>query len=121
VKALSITGRAAGVLLLGVGVLILLIAAGASVRAAYVYLGERCWGATQFHCSSTIGDKLFAVGQMIWGLGAAGFALVCCANIVRRLAAGERTEGLTRRSLLAFALMLGWLLGPYLLILIANA
>jgi hypothetical protein len=47
-------------------------------------------------------------------------ALVCCANIVRLLAAGERTERLGRRSLLAFGLMLSWLVGPYLVIVIAN-
>jgi hypothetical protein len=46
-------------------------------------------------------------------------ALVCCAN-VRLLAAGERTERLGRRSILAFGLMLTWLVGPYLVIVIAN-
>lgn len=119
-KALSITGRAAGVLLLGVGVLILLIAAGASVRAAYLYLADRCFSDPEFHCDSSAGDKLFVVGQAFWGLGGAGFALVCCANLVRRLTAGERTERLLRRSLIALGLMTTWFIGPYLLIVVAN-
>ena len=120
-RALSVAGRVLGVALVCAGALILLLAAGAAIQAAYVYVDERCWHETQNHCDSDAGEKLFAIAQMLWGLGAAGFALVCCAQLVRWLAASERTERLGRHTLIAFALMGSWLLGPYLLLVLANA